>query len=204
MELSARRRATMVGPTANCTPSSMRATSIPAREIAVHSHGLQARPETCTGHGPVGAGGDSQVGILKLRRYRSEKAGSDTHVAVAHHDQIVGGFAKHPVQAVDLGVGIRRLAGDEDPARHARILLAQLLDHSDRRIVFLAGGEENLELRIVLLEIGSKIGLQIEIQTRQRFQDADGLPRNGCGRTDCKVSPRGDDRQQRVHQRPRQ
>ena len=109
----------------------------PGQEIGVHSGGFQARPETGAGDGAVGAGGDSQFRVLKFGRDGAEQAGRDTNIAVAHHHQVVCGFANHAVQTVDFGVGIRRLARDEDAAGYPRMLLAQFFDYGERGVVCL-------------------------------------------------------------------
>ena len=128
MASSASRRAAMVGPSANFMPSSMRATSTPPMNSVFSPRAssvdqkLRLEPRD-RGRWPGPAvvrelGGD---GAQHGRRH--------AHVAIGHHHQVVARGGQHAVQAVDLGVGIGRLAGDDEARGNRRVARPQLFHH---------------------------------------------------------------------------
>ena len=134
----------------------------------------RAATRNWAGHRAVRAGGDAEAGVLKLGRNRFQQAGSDSDVAVAHHHQVIRGGGKHLLQAVDLGVGIGRLAGHQQARRNVRIFRGE-----DFSTIATAGSswashrEQNFEGGIVLLEKSSQIGFEAEIESGERFENAD-------------------------------
>ena len=101
----------------------------------------------CAGHGPVGAGSDAHALVLEFGGRGAQQIRHDADIAVAHHQQIVRGLRQHEVQAVDLGVGVRRLTGENQARGNAGILGSQPLHHFRLRIVRVAHSKENFELR---------------------------------------------------------
>ncbi len=56
----------MVGPTANFTPSSMRATRQSGQEFGVHPLGFEIRPEAAARNGAIGTSGQGDFRIGEL------------------------------------------------------------------------------------------------------------------------------------------
>ena len=108
---------------------------------------------------------------------------------------------QHEIQAVDLGVGIGRLAGHDQPRGHLRIARAQPLHHRNRRVVRRAHGEQNFELRVVLLEERAQVFFQPIVDSGQRLQHADWRRHAQWRRTHRAIANRGDDGEHAIDQR---
>ena len=54
-------------------------------------------------------------GSLNSAAMERRNPGWDADIAIAHDQDVVARFGDHSFQAVDLGIGIRRLAGDHQP-----------------------------------------------------------------------------------------
>ncbi len=161
MPSSAALRITIVGPTANFIPSTNARHQHAAQELGVHADGLQRGPEAASRHGAVRAGCDAQALVLELRGDDAQHIRSHADVAVAHHQQVVAGLGHHAVQLVDLGVGIGRLARQQDADRDRRVLPAQALDGAEGGIILSPDREQQLEVRIVLLEETAQVLFEV-------------------------------------------
>ncbi len=176
MDSSALRRATMVGPTANCMPSSIRATRMPARKSVFIPVASSRDQKLAPGHGAVGAGGHAQLRVLKFGGDGAQQAGRDADVAVAHHHQVV---ARLPPAC---GPGCKPWRWDR-AARRSRSGARTPLGYSLRSFSTTATAgssarrdrEKNLEIGVILFEKSTQVGFEIQVQAGQRFQNADRL-----------------------------
>jgi len=140
------------------------------------------------------------VGVAILRTTESNVAVVFDRVSLAFDEQIVLRRGLHQVQAVDLGVRIGRLPGDNEPRWNARILGLQLSYYRSRRIVRITNGEQNLESGIALCEEAPEIPLQLIFGAMQRLEHADRL-HDSRDRLGGKVIPRRNDGEDTVDNR---
>ena len=80
------------------------------------------------------------------------------------------GRAHQMIQAPDLGIGVRRLAHEDQLGRDAGIFGPQLGDNRDRGVARAPRGEEDLILgRVALSKEAAEVLFEPEVGPRQRF-----------------------------------
>jgi hypothetical protein len=97
------------------------------------------------------------------------KAGAEIRrhadVAIGHGNQLMACLVEHEFQAEDLGVRIRRLAGEDQFARNGRIFRHQPAHHGYGGIGFPTHREEHFKIRVVLFKIATQVLFEAFIQT---------------------------------------
>jgi len=74
---------------------------------------------------------------------------------------------------IDLRVYAHIATAHKQPRVHVRILGEQLLHHRDDRVRAVLHAEEDLELRVVELEVGGQVGRQVVVHVHEGLEYGD-------------------------------
>ncbi len=155
-----------------------------AHEFGVKADGFEQRPETAAGDGAIWAGGETERGVLKFGGESAQHVGGNADVAIGHDDQVVAGACKHSVEAEDLGVGVRRFACEQKLRGNLREFPAKAFDDRDSGVGWLADGEKDFEVWVILCEDGTEVLLKAVIDAGEGFENADRRESCESGRAD--------------------
>ena len=140
--------------------------------------------------------------ILEFGREGAQHAGSNAHIAIRHHHQVVLRPLQHLLQAKYLGVRVRRLAGDDQMCGNVRKFTRQPLHDRDGRVGPMAQRKEDFEVWIVLLKKRAEIFFQAVVNAGEWLEDTDRGKIVEAGRTDRAIPHSRDYGQKTVNQRP--